>query len=644
MKKTLKLGKLNRCVAFERESVDKDNRTVSLSFSSEEPVERWFGSEVLDHSKGAVRLKRLKTGGPLLLDHDSRKQIGVVEKVSIGDDRRGRVDVRFGKSEHAEEIYQDVLDGIRSNVSVGYQIHRMLLEEESEAGNTYRATDWEPYEVSLVSIPADISVGVGRGADDDHETNIDGTKNKENRTMNKCQFCGVEHKDGAACTCHASVAARSATPPIVDEAKVLREIQEKETKRVGFIRTLCNDAKMPEMADKLINDNRSEDQARELVLAARETRLELNITEKTEKDKRIDVKIRYNKKDLAAWGEGKDAEREAYTAGQWASGMLLGNEDAKRWCKEHMHERVMTEGVGPAGGFGVPEEMETAIINLRDEYGVVRSLATVYPMGSAQLSVPKRTSGNTAYFVGEEEAPTKSQPGLGQILLTAKKVAVETQISDELDEDNVIGIAALVADEQGQAFAEKEDACLFLGDGTSAFGGIVGLKQLSEGTAFAGRVTSTSGDDTFQEVTDGDLSRMMAAVRSYAKKGSVWLSSPTADELVFGRLLRASGGNTGAMVAGAFTPSYAGYSRVTAEDAPSGASTDYTGLTMLYYGNFKKGVAFGDRKGMTMRVLRELYASEGLIGIIANERFDLNIHDMGTTAVTGSISYLYGNS
>jgi HK97 family phage major capsid protein len=155
-----------RFLTFEldRASVDKAARTVALSFSSETPVERWFGSEILDHTPSAVRLSRLNNGGALLMDHDRSDQIGVVESATIGKDKKGRAVVRFGKSARAEEIFQDVLDGIRRLVSVGYRIHKTETKQEGGGVESVRVTDWEPFEISIVSIPADDSVGVGRGA------------------------------------------------------------------------------------------------------------------------------------------------------------------------------------------------------------------------------------------------------------------------------------------------------------------------------------------------------------------------------------------------------------------------------------------------------------------------------------------------
>lgn len=178
-----------RHAQFDRAAVNSDARTVELAFSSEEPYQRFFGSEILDHNPASIRLDRLKNGGPLLLEHEPEDIVGVIESVRIGPDRVGRAVVRFGKSDIAEAAYQDVVDGIRRNVSVGYLVHRMRLEEQSSAAGsqdsmdgmdcqdcTYRVTDWEPLEISIVAIPADPTVGVGRNSAQAgaHETEIEG--------------------------------------------------------------------------------------------------------------------------------------------------------------------------------------------------------------------------------------------------------------------------------------------------------------------------------------------------------------------------------------------------------------------------------------------------------------------------------------
>jgi HK97 family phage major capsid protein len=150
-----------------------DNRTVELAFASDTPCTHFsyklfdFIDVKLSMESSAMRTERLTSGAALLADHDPLDQIGVVESFSI-DPKEGkaRAKVRFSRSTRGQEIYQDVVDGIRRNVSVGFSIHKLVLEEENEDGNDlYRADDWEPFELSIVSIPADISVGVGRSAE-----------------------------------------------------------------------------------------------------------------------------------------------------------------------------------------------------------------------------------------------------------------------------------------------------------------------------------------------------------------------------------------------------------------------------------------------------------------------------------------------
>ena len=167
LERHLKQGRSERALVVERQAIDEEARTATLAFASEAPYERWWGVEILDVSATSMRQGRLRSGANLLMDHDTRDVVGVIESVEIGADRVARAVVRFGKSVRAEEVWQDVRDGIRRNVSVGYMIHKAVLVETVDGVETYRVTDWEPFEVSLVSVPADASVGVGRSAEPD---------------------------------------------------------------------------------------------------------------------------------------------------------------------------------------------------------------------------------------------------------------------------------------------------------------------------------------------------------------------------------------------------------------------------------------------------------------------------------------------
>lgn len=164
-----RLGEIERPAA--RAEGEADTRTVRLSVSSETPVSRWFGDEILSHDEGAIRMARLVNRAPFLLNHNPDEQIGVVERAWV-ENKRLMAEVRFSRSPAGEAIYQDVRDGIRSKISVGYRLHKFELQKKDENTKTYRATSWEPLEVSLVSVPADDSVGIGRNAPTDETREI----------------------------------------------------------------------------------------------------------------------------------------------------------------------------------------------------------------------------------------------------------------------------------------------------------------------------------------------------------------------------------------------------------------------------------------------------------------------------------------
>jgi len=145
----------------------EDDRRVSLSFASEEPVMRSFGWEVLSHNREDIDLEFFESGrAPLLLNHNPEVQIGVIESASLDETaRKSRAGVRFGKSELASEILLDVNDKIRTNISVGYTVNNLEKQDEQRDGVDVYHAQWVPMEVSVVSIPADRTedIGVGRG-------------------------------------------------------------------------------------------------------------------------------------------------------------------------------------------------------------------------------------------------------------------------------------------------------------------------------------------------------------------------------------------------------------------------------------------------------------------------------------------------
>ena len=160
MTDTLKLPVLARDLnAAEIEVRVIDDSRVQLTFpaSSEAPVRRWWGTEVLQHKDGSIRMDRiLKGAAPLLFNHNWDDPVGVVKSGKISGDRLV-VDASLFRTGRGNEI-KEMIDGGLRNVSIGYEIHQ--LREDAE--DTFTAIDWEPLEVSVVTIPADPSIGIGR--------------------------------------------------------------------------------------------------------------------------------------------------------------------------------------------------------------------------------------------------------------------------------------------------------------------------------------------------------------------------------------------------------------------------------------------------------------------------------------------------
>jgi len=156
---------LARSLKISRDKIDAAKRTLEVAFSSEAPVERWGENEVLSHDKGDYDFSRLNDSHPLLLGHDEydpKSQIGVIESARVDGDKIGRAVVRFGNSALATEIFQDVVDGIRELVSVGYDRTGVVSSKKAADNMVTTRYRWMPSHIAIVPVPADTSVGVGR--------------------------------------------------------------------------------------------------------------------------------------------------------------------------------------------------------------------------------------------------------------------------------------------------------------------------------------------------------------------------------------------------------------------------------------------------------------------------------------------------
>nr|DAT89213.1 MAG TPA: major capsid protein [Caudoviricetes sp.] len=248
----------NYCRETTIDQVDSDNRTVELSFSSETPYGRWFGDEILCHDEECINLERFSNGlGTVLFNHDRDAVVGHIEKVWL-EDNRGKALVRFDTDEQSETIFQKVQSGTLQGVSVGYAIYRYEVLEDEDTKSTngrfngpaYVVTDWEPLEISIVSVPADPTVGVGRSAEEIH-TSID--TQEDNTRMDPKEILNNEEV--------------KSTEPVetgLTQAD-LQKAMEQERKRTSEITALFRDFDV-EGADEAIVMGVSVDEARAMVM------------------------------------------------------------------------------------------------------------------------------------------------------------------------------------------------------------------------------------------------------------------------------------------------------------------------------------------------------------------------------------------
>ena len=174
------MSSLERSLPIEFRAVEGEDRTVELSFSSEIIVERWWGREILDHSDGCVDLSRLTGMGCVLFNHKRDVVIAKVEKAWV-EDHRGKAKIRFDEDEESDKIYQKVKSGTLRGVSTGYTVSNWESVSPGKKSLDGRfkgpcevAKRWMPYEISIVSVPADASVGVGRSMDqEEHGRTLD---------------------------------------------------------------------------------------------------------------------------------------------------------------------------------------------------------------------------------------------------------------------------------------------------------------------------------------------------------------------------------------------------------------------------------------------------------------------------------------
>lgn len=346
----------------------------------------------------------------------------------------------------------------------------------------------------------------------------------------------------------------------------------------------------------------------------------------------------------------EDCDRRAYRAGLWARAMIFRSDWAMQKCMDMGIGVDLRNAMGttsnPDGGFLVPDELSQAIIVLREEYGVARRYARVWPMGSDTLDIPRRATGVTISALGENPAAAYSQttPTFSMVKLVAKKFGGLSLYSSEIAEDAVIDTADWIASEYAYGFANFEDTAFFNGDGTNTYQGIQGIaKILIASSSLKGAVSAASTHDTMAEIDHTDLTTLMGTLPQYALANAKFYCSSVFNSVVFGRLLATAGGNNVMTLQGSTGNSYLGYPIVISQVLETSTGT-INGTVYCLFGDLSKSSALGDRRSIRIFPSAHRYMDTDQIAILGTERIDIVHNDYGDTSTAGPIVALNGKT
>ena len=462
--------RMQRTEATEIRTIDE--RTFEFPFSSEYPVSRYFGSEVLSHNSKAPNFMRLNDGAPFLFNHNPDKVLGVVERAYLDEDKkRAYAKIRFSRSDFAKQYLDDVKDGILRGISFGYSIDEVEQREEGVL-----ATSWTPHELSLVSIPADPTIGIGRSLLSKEPTMPESSQPEDTIIASEAP---VEEQE----TRSAVTTASTPTPVMEDQApnlEVIRsEAKKAEKDRVASINALGAQHRMADLAQELIDGDSSLDEARAAILeklGTRQVEQPIRSADVTSNDVGLSQKevkrfsfvraLNY----LSSPGDAS-ARREAefeIEVGQAAAkqydrssnGIVVPNEVLRR---------DLNVGTATAGGNLVDDVLLSGsfIDLLRNKLALAGAGMTTLSGINGNISIPKQSAAATAYWVGEGSSPTESQQTIEQVNLSPKTCGAFVDYSRKLLLQSSIDIEQMVRNDLAQVLALELDRVGLNGSGSS---------------------------------------------------------------------------------------------------------------------------------------------------------------------------------
>lgn len=465
-------------VAGETRTIDEEKRTVEIAFSSEHPVLRYWGWEVISHEGDDMDLSRLNDSGAVLVDHRIGDHIGVIERAWIDKDKRGRAVVRFGRSSRAQEKFQDVIDGILTKVSFGYAITGGDEVGERDGVPVYRVRT-QPFEISFTAVPADASVGVGRSF------------NQQNKgpAMDDDDVV-TENNAGAA---PAAAGTRAAPQIDVTEVAVAR------SRETAAMLSLGRNFDQLDLAQEYIQGNRSLADFQNAVLAKIESRQQKPVTQLDMSKGDVQRFSLVRAVRAVANNSWKGAEFELECTRTIAE--RVGRDPRGFFVPmDVLNERTLSvaalgAGYTAAGGVVGTDHLAGSFIDaLRAKAVVMRLGARVLDGLVGDVDIPRLAAGATFGWIAEDADAADSDPTITSLVMTPKTIAGSVPMTRRLLKQSSPAIDELIISDLTLGAAIAIDRALLQVGGGSAPIGILGEVGVST------QAHAVAGQPTFAEV------------------------------------------------------------------------------------------------------------------------------------------------
>lgn len=434
------------------QAVDVEHRTVTASVASETPIQMWSDwKEVLSHAPGAMRMGQRQKSLPLLLGHDPDRVVGVIDAIRQ-EDGRTYATMRFASDEEGEKAFTRVKDRILTNVSIGYRVFKRSEDEEQKITT---ATDWEIFEVSLVAMPADASVGVYRSL---------------NQATEKEPLMGDKNQTTAA------TAVQKETAAAVQVSE--NEVRAAERARIQEIETMCRQFNIDDnRRNDLINRGASVDEARAAIMDTLSAQRQAPAA-----DSKRDFDIGMS-----------EAERRSYSLVRALNAHMTGN-----WREAGLEREVSVELARRMGrdsnGFFMPTDlpmmrdagyyvgtptqggnlvktdllMGSFIDILRNKAAVMQLGATFLPGLVGKVEIPRQSGVSATQWIQETGTVTGSNATFDKVALDMKTIAAKSFVSRNMLRQVTMSVENFVRNELATSIALAIDLAALSGSGSGS--------------------------------------------------------------------------------------------------------------------------------------------------------------------------------